>query len=114
MSTPLEVRLKQRAVTEFLVAEGESTVNIHKRLQTVYKNKTLRLLQCEEMDPTSDDKFRKLFSKNWEMQAYGLSTSIALWQFSVSLRPLVQTLGSWLASGASWSSAINPSLGRGR
>ena len=33
---------------------------------------------------------------------------------SVSLRPLVQTLGSCLASGAPWSSAMPPSLGRGR
>ena len=33
---------------------------------------------------------------------------------SVSLRPLVQTLGSCLASGASWSSAMPPSLGKGR
>ena len=32
---------------------------------------------------------------------------------SVSLRSLVQTLGSWLASGAPWSSATPPSLGRG-
>ena len=33
---------------------------------------------------------------------------------SVSLRPLVQTLGSCPATGAPWSSAIPPSLGRGR
>ena len=33
---------------------------------------------------------------------------------SVSLRPLVQTLGSCTASGAPWSSAMPPSLGRGR
>ena len=32
----------------------------------------------------------------------------------VSLRPLVQTLGSCPASGAPWSSAMPPSLGRGR
>ena len=32
----------------------------------------------------------------------------------VSLRPLVQTLGSFPASGAPWSSAMPPSLGRGR
>ena len=36
------------------------------------------------------------------------------WRFFVSLRPLVQTLGIWPASGASWSSAMPPSLGRGR
>ena len=41
MATPSEVRLKQRAVIEFLVAEGVTTVNIYKRLQTVYKDKTL-------------------------------------------------------------------------
>ena len=33
---------------------------------------------------------------------------------SVSVRPLVQTLGSCPASGAPWSSAMPPSLGRGR
>ena len=33
---------------------------------------------------------------------------------SASLRPLVQTLGSCPASGAPWSSAMPPSLGRGR
>ena len=33
---------------------------------------------------------------------------------SVSLRPLVQTLGSWPASGAPWSSAMPPFLGRSR
>ena len=32
----------------------------------------------------------------------------------VPLRPLVQTLGSFPASGAPWSSAMPPSLGRGR
>ena len=37
-----------------------------------------------------------------------------LWQFSVSLRPLVQALGSCLASGVPWSSAMPPSLGRGQ
>ena len=41
MATPSEVRLKQRVVIEFLVAEDETTANIHKRLQTVYKDKTL-------------------------------------------------------------------------
>ena len=41
MATPSEVRLKQRAVIEFLVAKGETTVNIHKRLRTVYKDNTL-------------------------------------------------------------------------
>ena len=33
--------------------------------------------------------------------------------FSLSLRPLVQALGSYSASGASWSFAVNPSLRRG-
>ena len=37
-----------------------------------------------------------------------------LWRLSVSLRPLVQTLGSCPASGAPWSSAVLPSLGRGQ
>ena len=42
------------------------------------------------------------------------SVPLTLWRLSVSLRPLVQTLGSCPASGAPWSSAMPPSLGRGR
>ena len=42
------------------------------------------------------------------------SAPLTLWPLSISLRPLVQTLGSCLASGAPWSSAIPPFLGRGR
>ena len=42
------------------------------------------------------------------------SASLALWQLFVSLRPLVQALGSCPASGAPWSSAMSPSFGRGR
>ena len=38
---------------------------------------------------------------------------LAFWRLSVSLRPLVQTLGSCPSSGAPWSSAMPPSLGRG-
>ena len=37
----MEVRQKQRAVIEFLVLEGETTSNIHKRLQNVYKDEAL-------------------------------------------------------------------------
>ena len=36
-----------------------------------------------------------------------------LWQFSVSLRPLVQALESYPASGATWFSSMPPSLERG-
>ena len=39
---------------------------------------------------------------------------LTLWRLSVSVRPLDQTLGSFSASGAPWSSAMPPSLGRGR
>ena len=53
-------------------------------------------------------------SSHSALSSYGLFASLALWQFSVSLRPLVQDLGSCLDSGASWSFAINPSLGRCR
>ena len=42
------------------------------------------------------------------------SAPLTLWRLSVSLRPLVQTLGSCPAFGAPWSSAMPPSLGRGR
>ena len=42
------------------------------------------------------------------------SAPLTLWRLSVSVRPLVQTLGSCPDSGAPWSSAMPPSLGRGR
>ena len=42
------------------------------------------------------------------------SVPLAFWRLFVSLRPLVQTLGSCPASGAPWSPAMPPSLGRGR
>ena len=44
----------------------------------------------------------------------GLFQPFALWRLSVSLRPLVQALKSCLVSGAPWSSAMPPSLGRAR
>ena len=42
------------------------------------------------------------------------SAPLDLWRLSVSLQPLVQALESCPASGAPWSSATPPSLGRGR
>ena len=48
------------------------------------------------------------------LSSYGLFAPLTFWRLSVSLRPLVQTLGSCPASGAPWSSAMSPSLGRGR
>ena len=48
------------------------------------------------------------------MSSYGHLVLLALWQISVSLRPLVQVSGSCPASGAPWSSAMPPSIGRGR
>eukprot|EP00106_Octopus_bimaculoides_P001030 XP_014768472.1 PREDICTED: uncharacterized protein LOC106867913 [Octopus bimaculoides] len=41
MTSPLELCQKQRAVIEFLVAEGETPVNIHRRLQNVFEDNTL-------------------------------------------------------------------------
>ena len=41
MAAPLEIRMKQRAVVEFLVAERETLVNIHKRLQRVDHDEAL-------------------------------------------------------------------------
>uniref|UniRef100_A0A0L8FPW5 Mos1 transposase HTH domain-containing protein n=1 Tax=Octopus bimaculoides TaxID=37653 RepID=A0A0L8FPW5_OCTBM len=38
MGAPLELCQKQRAVIEFLVAEGETPVNIHRRLQNVFED----------------------------------------------------------------------------
>ena len=52
-------------------------------------------------------------SSHSALSGYGLFAPLTLWRFSVSLRPLVQTLRSCPASGAPWSSAMPPSLGRG-
>ena len=54
------------------------------------------------------------FSSHSALSSYGLYASLALWRLSVSLRPLVQVLGNCPASGAPWSLAMSPSLGRGR
>ena len=40
MAALLEARKKKRAVIEFLVAEEETPLRIHKRLKNVYKNNT--------------------------------------------------------------------------
>ena len=41
MTAPLEARQKQRAVIEFLVAEGKTSLRIHDRLKNVYKDNTI-------------------------------------------------------------------------
>jgi len=43
LTTYLELCMKERAAIEFRVVEGETPVNIHKRLQGVYKNEALGL-----------------------------------------------------------------------
>ena len=53
-------------------------------------------------------------SSHSALPSYGLFAPLTFWRLSVSLQPLVQTLGSCPASGAPWSSAMPPSLGRGR
>ena len=53
-------------------------------------------------------------SSHSALSSYGLFAPLAYWRLSVSLRPLVHTLGSCPASGAPWSPAMPPSLGRGR
>ena len=53
-------------------------------------------------------------SSHSALSSYGLFAPLTLWRLSVSFRPLVQPLGSCPASGAPWSSAMPPSLGRGR
>ena len=53
-------------------------------------------------------------SSHSALYSYGLFVLLTLWQLSASLRPLVQALGSCLASGTPWSSTMPPSLGRGR
>ena len=46
--------------------------------------------------------------------SYGLFAPLALWHLSVSVRPLVQAQESYPASGVPWSSAMPPSVKRGR
>ena len=41
MAAPLEARQKQRAVIEFLVAEGETFLRIHNQLKNVYKENNI-------------------------------------------------------------------------
>ena len=53
-------------------------------------------------------------SSHFVLSSYGLSALLVFLQLSVSLRPLIQALGSCPVSGASWSSAMPPLLGRGR
>ena len=53
-------------------------------------------------------------SSHSALYSYGLFAPLALWRLCVSVRPLVQALWSFLASGAPWSSAMPSSLGRGR
>ena len=53
-------------------------------------------------------------SSHSALSSYGLLALLALKRLSVSLRPLVQALGSCPASGVPWSSALFPSLGRDR
>ena len=48
------------------------------------------------------------------LSSYGLIAPLILWRLFVSVRLLVQALGSCSASGAPWSSAMPPSLGSGR
>ena len=45
MATQVEVRQKHRAVTKFLVAEGETPANIHKRLENVYEGDFLEYIK---------------------------------------------------------------------
>ena len=53
-------------------------------------------------------------SSHSALPSYALFTPLTLWRLSVSVRPLVQTPGSCPVSGAPWSSAMPPSLGRVR
>ena len=62
---------------------------------------------CSACGHSSQDISHSALSSN------GFFVPLTLWRLSVSLRPLVQTQESCLASGAPWSSAMPPSLGRG-
>ena len=59
-------------------------------------------------------KTKQCFSSHSALSSYELFAPLALWRLSVSLRPLIQALGNCPASGAPWSSAMPPSIGRGR
>jgi hypothetical protein len=48
MESVSDVRSKQRAVTEFLLAENESITNIHRRLTNVYGDMAKRLASSEQ------------------------------------------------------------------
>ena len=52
-----------------------------------------------------------LFQDTFHVQTFA---PLALWRLSISLRPLVQALGSCPAFRALWASAMSPSRGRGR
>ncbi|XP_014773414.1 uncharacterized protein LOC106871457 [Octopus bimaculoides] len=57
MAGHLELRSKQRAVIEFLVAEGDNPVNIHRRLQHVFEDNTLDYSNvCRFNRPLKDKK----------------------------------------------------------
>ena len=43
MAAFMDVRQRQRAVIEFLVLEGETASNIHRRLENIYKREALAL-----------------------------------------------------------------------
>ena len=53
-------------------------------------------------------------TSHYLLSSYGLFAPLVLWRLPDSLRPLVQTLGSFPASWTRWSSAMFPSLGRGQ
>ena len=53
-------------------------------------------------------------SSHSALPSYALFTPLTLRRLSVSVRPLAQTPGSCPVSGAPWSSAMPPSLGRVR
>ena len=53
-------------------------------------------------------------SSHSALSSYELFAPLTLWQLSILLRPLAQTLESCQTSGAPWSPAMPPSLVRGR
>ena len=53
-------------------------------------------------------------SSDFALSSYVLFVPLAFWRPSVSPRPLIQALESCSASGATWSSVMPPSMGRGR
>ena len=99
------------AVITFLFLGIEVRCNRHSLLLTSYlwdwQNRQSFLQRLSTPTPGH-------LSSHCALSSYGLFALLALWRLSVTLRSLVHTLGNCPASRSPWSSAMPPSLERGR